>query len=136
MSWYYLNVTAHVFAALLWLGGMFFLATVGAPVLPGLSDAGIAIIGALLMFVIPAKLPEAEFLLDWRTAARLPWDVLILFGGGLSLAGAISGTGFSDEQIIAQIDGLLLAVEEACNGRFQLQRYAQPKGEVVARTNG
>ncbi|HEX2167217.1 MAG TPA: DUF4149 domain-containing protein [Longimicrobiales bacterium] len=33
MSLYYLNVTLHVFAALLWLGGMFFLAIVGAPVL-------------------------------------------------------------------------------------------------------
>ncbi|HSJ09906.1 MAG TPA: DUF4149 domain-containing protein [Longimicrobiales bacterium] len=33
MSWYFLNVTVHVFAALLWLGGMFFLAVVGAPVL-------------------------------------------------------------------------------------------------------
>lgn len=31
--WYYLNVTVHLLAALLWLGGMFFLAAVGAPVL-------------------------------------------------------------------------------------------------------
>ena len=33
MSWYLVNVTIHVFAALFWLGGMFFLALVGAPVL-------------------------------------------------------------------------------------------------------
>ena len=38
MSWYYLNVTVHVFAALLWLGGMFFLAAVGAPVLRRIED--------------------------------------------------------------------------------------------------
>lgn len=38
MSWYYANVTVHVFAALLWLGGMFFLAAVGAPVLRRIED--------------------------------------------------------------------------------------------------
>ena len=38
MGWYYLNVTVHVFAALLWLGGMFFLAAVGAPVLRRVED--------------------------------------------------------------------------------------------------
>ena len=65
-------------------------------VVPGLSDAGIAIIGALAMFVIPISLREPEFLLDWASAARLPWDVLILFGGGLSLAGAISRTGLAE----------------------------------------
>lgn len=36
-GWYYLNVTVHVLAAMLWLGGMFFLAAVGAPVLRGLD---------------------------------------------------------------------------------------------------
>jgi solute carrier family 13 (sodium-dependent dicarboxylate transporter), member 2/3/5 len=64
--------------------------------LPGISDAGIAVTGALLMFVLPARLADGEFLLDWETAARLPWDVLILFGGGLSLAGAISRSGLSE----------------------------------------
>lgn len=38
MSWYFVNVTAHVFAALLWLGGMFFFALVGAPVLRKVED--------------------------------------------------------------------------------------------------
>ena len=38
MGWYYLNVTVHVFAALLWLGGMFFLAAVGAPVMRKVED--------------------------------------------------------------------------------------------------
>ena len=38
MSWYWVNITVHVFAALLWLGGMFFLAVVGAPVLRRVDD--------------------------------------------------------------------------------------------------
>ena len=41
MSGYYLSVTVHVFAAILWLGGMFFLAVIGAPVLRGIPDAGL-----------------------------------------------------------------------------------------------
>jgi len=62
---------------------------------PGLSDASIAIICAVLLFVIPARSPEGEFrtLLTWAEARRIPWDVLLLFGGGLSLAGALEGTG-------------------------------------------
>ncbi|HEX6927050.1 MAG TPA: DASS family sodium-coupled anion symporter [Longimicrobiaceae bacterium] len=66
-----------------------------ARVVPGISDAGIAIVGALLLFVLPSGSEEGGALLDWSTAARLPWDVLILFGGGLSLAGAINRTGLA-----------------------------------------
>ncbi len=63
---------------------------------PGLSDAGIAIGGALLMFLVPVDLRQGQFLLTWREAERLPWGVLLLFGGGLSLASAISETGLAD----------------------------------------
>lgn len=60
--------------------------------LAGLSDAGIAMGAALVLFVIPmprsAGAPRA-FAMDWATAARLPWGILILFGGGLSLAAAV-----------------------------------------------
>lgn len=41
MSWYFISVTIHVFAAILWLGGMFFFALVGAPVLRGVDDAAL-----------------------------------------------------------------------------------------------
>lgn len=66
-----------------------------AGVLPGLSDAGIAVIGALALFMLPAGDGSGRTLLDWQSAARLPWDVLILFGGGLSLAAAISRSGLA-----------------------------------------
>ena len=62
-----------------------------ATVLPGLhlSDAGIAMTGALLLFLLPADLKRGRFLLSWKEALGIRWDVLILFGGGLSLATAI-----------------------------------------------
>lgn len=63
---------------------------------PGLSDAGIAVAAALLLFVIPQNLSEGQFLLSWREAKELPWGVLILFGGGLSLASAINTTGLAE----------------------------------------
>lgn len=66
-----------------------------SPVIPGLSDAGIAILGALLTFMIPSGMGDGEFLLDWNSAEKLPWGILLLFGGGLSLAWAISTTGLS-----------------------------------------
>ena len=66
-----------------------------APGLP-LSDAGIAMIGALALFVLPDRWSEGRFLLEWNDIKSLRWDVLILFGGGLSLAGAIASTGLAD----------------------------------------
>jgi len=55
-----------------------------------LSDAGIAMTGALLLFLLPVDLKQGRFLLSWREAAAIRWDVLILFGGGLALATAMS----------------------------------------------
>lgn len=61
---------------------------------PGLSDAGIAIACGLLLFLLPAERGKPG-VLDWEWAERLPWGVLILFGGGLSLAAAIDRTGLN-----------------------------------------
>ncbi len=63
--------------------------------LGGLTDPGIAVAAALLLFVIPVRLRSGEFLMDWETAVKLPWGLLILFGGGLSLAAALDKSGFS-----------------------------------------
>jgi sodium-dependent dicarboxylate transporter 2/3/5 len=60
-----------------------------------LHDAGIAIAGALLLFVIPSGTARGVFLLDWNFAKRAPFDILILFGGGLSLAQAVDSTGLA-----------------------------------------
>ncbi len=63
---------------------------------PALTDTGIAIAGALLVFIIPFSWRPLRFALDWKQAERLPWAVLILFGGGLSLAAAIQQTGLAE----------------------------------------
>ncbi len=63
--------------------------------IPGLSDTGIAIAGAILLFVFPTDWRRYEAPLTWEVAERLPWGVLVLFGGGLSLAGAIQATGLA-----------------------------------------
>ncbi|WP_202900472.1 SLC13 family permease [Parvularcula oceani] len=61
----------------------------------GLTDAGIAVAGAIAVFLVPSGSREerGSMLLDWPAASRIPWDVLLLFGGGLSLAAAITATG-------------------------------------------
>jgi len=64
---------------------------------PGLalSDAGIAMTGALALFMISDGKGQGGRLMDWEAARNLRWDVLILFGGGLSLAAAIDKTGLA-----------------------------------------
>ena len=64
----------------------------------GLTDHVTAIFAVLLCFVIPAggaKANKGKKLLDWSVAESIPWGVLLLFGGGMSLAQAISSTGLS-----------------------------------------
>lgn len=117
-----------VLAALLW---MFRPAL--APYLPGLSDAGIAIAIGVALFLVPAGKQRKnaiessldidsdspanssanddeqggnyQGILEWKDAQRLPWGILLLFGGGLSMASAISSTGLA-AWIGSGIDGL------------------------------
>lgn len=66
-------------------------------ILMWLNDAMIAVGGAVLMFMIPSghKHEKGTALLDWESASKIPWGVLILFGGGLSLASAIKDSGLA-----------------------------------------
>jgi sodium-dependent dicarboxylate transporter 2/3/5 len=67
------------------------------PITLALGNAQIAMAGALAMFLIPAgKDNKGQALMNWETVQKLPWAVIILFGGGLSLAAAIQATGLAE----------------------------------------
>ncbi len=61
-----------------------------------IGDTTIAMILSMVLFIAPAKPSEGVAILDWETAKNIPWDVLLLFGGGLALSSAFSKTGLSD----------------------------------------
>lgn len=71
------------------------------PLLSGLTDMGIAILGAIAMFLVPHGGPttgerrRSWALLTWDDAKALPWEVVLLFGGGLSLAAAVQASGLA-----------------------------------------
>ncbi|PLX66617.1 MAG: anion transporter [Denitrovibrio sp.] len=60
------------------------------------TDAAIAMTGALILFVIPINLKKNQFVMDWHWASKMPWGVLILFGGGLSMAAGFKATKLAD----------------------------------------
>jgi len=64
--------------------------------IPSLDDTIIALTGVLLLFVIPAGNEHKEQLLDWKVAEKIPWGILILFGGGLALAKGFQETGLAN----------------------------------------
>jgi sodium-dependent dicarboxylate transporter 2/3/5 len=63
--------------------------------LTGVSDSGIVMTAAVLLFMLPSGDRTQPQLMTWHDAGRLPWGVLILFGGGLSLAAAVSSSGLA-----------------------------------------
>ncbi|MGI9236986.1 MAG: SLC13 family permease [Woeseiaceae bacterium] len=71
--------------------GLQFLSVVGE-----LDDSSIAILGAIALFLIPSGDKSDPILLRWTYAEKLPWSVLILFGGGLTLASAVTRTGLAE----------------------------------------
>ncbi len=88
-----------VFAALAWITRSFLL----QKFIPNLDDTMIAIIASLILFTIPSKNRPGDRLLDWNTALKLPWGILLLFGGGLAIAAGFVESGLSawmGEQLI------------------------------------
>jgi sodium-dependent dicarboxylate transporter 2/3/5 len=61
-----------------------------------LSDTSIALMATVLLFVIPIDYKKGKYILEWKDTEKLPWGILLLFGGGLSLAGALNETGIID----------------------------------------
>lgn len=60
---------------------------------PGANDASVALLAVVIMFMVPNG--KGERLLNWDTAERIPWGMLILFGGGIAIAKAFVASGLS-----------------------------------------
>ena len=74
--------------------------------LSALSDTAIAISAALALFALPSGSDKAPRLLEWRDTERLPWGILLLFGGGFALAKGMEVT-----QIVQSAGALLANLE-------------------------
>jgi solute carrier family 13 (sodium-dependent dicarboxylate transporter), member 2/3/5 len=68
----------------------------GMTPLAGLSDTGVAMLAAMALFLVPVDHARGIRAMDWATAVKLPWGVLMLFGGGLTLASAVEANGVSN----------------------------------------
>lgn len=71
---------------------------------PAISEAGISVLCALALLLVPLDRAGARAI-TWEEAERIPWGVLVLFGGGLSLAAAIQESGLA-AWITASVGGL------------------------------
>lgn len=102
-----LVLAVFILAASLWIIRGFFFDQFAFTEL--LGDGSIAMLAAVLLFIIPSKKQDGR-LLDWSVAKDLPWGVLLLFGGGLALAGSIVATGVDQwiGEMLAGVGGMPL----------------------------
>lgn len=80
-----------LFAAFGWLVGKPLAQSVGIP----LTDTGVAIIAAILLFALPYRLDKLDFLMDWDSTRDIPWGILLMLGGGLAIAKAFAVSGLA-----------------------------------------
>jgi sodium-dependent dicarboxylate transporter 2/3/5 len=62
------------------------------------NDTVVAVAGAILLFLVPSGVKRSDkedTLLDWHTASSIPWDIILLFGGGLALAKGFDSSGLA-----------------------------------------
>ncbi|MBB4826606.1 sodium-dependent dicarboxylate transporter 2/3/5 [Sporosarcina luteola] len=88
-------------AALSWITRSFILENY----IPFIKDGVIAMTFAILLFIIPSIKKKGDHLLDWNTAVKLPWGILLLFGGGLAIAAGFVSSELS-VWIGSQLSGL------------------------------
>ncbi len=102
-----------IILALLWIFRSGF--TIGSLEIPGwsklfkmpsyINDGTVAMFISLLLFMIPSKTKKGEMLMNWKTANRVPWNIVLLFGGGFALAKGFVDSGLS-VWIGGQLEGL------------------------------
>jgi len=86
------KLIATVFAAtaIAWITRSYLL----KPIIPAIDDTIIAMISAMIIFLLPTKKGDRR-LLTWQEATKLPWGILILFGGGMALAAGFKNSGLA-----------------------------------------
>ncbi len=92
--------------ALAWISSSFFLSRF----FPAVDDTIIGMAGAVALFLIPSKRKRGSMIMDWDAAMKLPWGILILFGGGLALAAGFQSSGLAEwlGQQMVQLKGVNL----------------------------
>ncbi len=92
MSWAEKSVTVvFVTIALAWICRSFLL----QKLIPGIDDTIIAIAGGIILFLLPAGNGSGKGILVWEDATKLPWGIILLFGGGMALADAFESSGLA-----------------------------------------
>jgi sodium-dependent dicarboxylate transporter 2/3/5 len=93
-------LTVFALTALAWINSK--PKAIGAVTIPGITtwlpfvnDYVIAMIAAVVLFLIPVDLKKGEFALDWDHAKDIPWGILLLFGGGIALSSAFTKSGLA-----------------------------------------
>ncbi len=59
------------------------------------NDGTVAVFVAILLFIVPSKEQPGKFLMDWKAAEAIPWEIILLFGGGFALASGFKESGLS-----------------------------------------
>lgn len=118
---------------------------------PALSDTAVGVAGALVLFLIPARDADGRQrpLLTWAEARRIPWDVLVFFGGGLTLAQAVESQGLTTWMgaglhrlqglppwiILAGLAAIVLVLSELASN-LAVATMVMPLAAALARTVG
>lgn len=84
-------LVVFLLTAIAWITRSFLL----VQLVPGLDDTIIAVIAGVLLFLLPAAKDKGRKILQWEEAVKLPWGVLLLFGGGLALAEGFKTSGLA-----------------------------------------
>ncbi|MEL6686062.1 MAG: DASS family sodium-coupled anion symporter [Pseudomonadota bacterium] len=94
------TIMIFICVAALWIFGRPLRAMEVGSIMPlaGLTDHVTAIFGVILCFLVPSgsKTEPGSAVLDWETAEQIPWGVVLLFGGGMALAGVVRTSGLGD----------------------------------------
>lgn len=79
-----------IFTAFCWITRSFLIENI----IPGIDDTIIAMFSGILLFTLPSKTP-GEKIINWEEAVKMPWGIILLFGGGMALAAGFEVTGLA-----------------------------------------